>query len=107
SQRHAEGLDRTIEIFVVERVFIVPHARGGIGDLAGKIGPAIGSRLGFDRIDRRSRPGCNRRAHSDGISRYRKSETRRAADVVPTIGGIVIHVALPWMALAPGIFIRG
>ena len=26
SERHAEGLDRTVEVLVVQRVFIVPNA---------------------------------------------------------------------------------
>ena len=29
SQRHAEGLDRTIKILVIDRVFIMPDAADG------------------------------------------------------------------------------
>ena len=35
SQRHAEGLDRAIEILVIDRVFIMPDAGGWVGHLVG------------------------------------------------------------------------
>src|SRR6185436_8623896 len=67
---------------------------------------AIDSWLRFDRIDGRSCPGGKRRGHSHRVEVPEKGETRRAADIVTAVGGIVVHVAFPGMGLAPGILIR-
>src|SRR5204863_4868434 len=92
SERDAEGLDRAIEILVIERIFIMPDARGWIGDLVGNVGPAIHARLGFDRIDGRSGPGMNGAEHAHRVSHFNKGETGRAANIVTTIGSVVVHV---------------
>ena len=54
----------------------------------------------------RSSPRPGGRGHSHRGSNRRKSETRRAGDIVTAIGRVVIHVALPRVGLAPGVFMR-
>src|SRR5438067_13278823 len=54
-----------------------------------------------------SRTSDDRRLHTHGRSSCRKGEKRGpAAHRVLTIGGIVIHVALPWVGLTPSVFSR-
>src|SRR6266446_4776442 len=103
SQRHTEGLKPTIKILVIKRVLIMPNSGRGVCHLVANESNAIGSRNGFDSIDGRSRPGINGRGHSYGGSDRREGETRRAADTESAVGGIVVHVALPGVGLAPGI----
>src|ERR1700681_4032024 len=103
SQRHTEGLDRAIKILVIECIFIMPNAGDWARHLVGNERTAIDSRLGLDRSDGCSSPGIDGRGHSHGGSNGRKGETRRAVDAVLTIGGIVVHVALTRMGLAPGV----
>src|ERR1051325_179746 len=68
---------------------------------------SIDSRLRLNRATGRSRPGTGGRGHADCRSNGRKAETRRARDIVTPIGGVVIHVALPRVRLAPGVLMRG
>ena len=59
SNRHAKRLDGPIEILVVERVFIVPDARSGIGHFIAHEPDAIGSRRGLDLVYHRTGPSSN------------------------------------------------
>ena len=99
-------MDPTVKILVIDRVFIMPNPSGWIRHLVGNEGTAIDSRLGLDRIDGRSSPGIDGSGRSHGGSNGRKGETRRAADIELTIGGVVVHVAFPRVSLAPGVLMR-
>ena len=105
SQRHSEELDRAIQVHIIDGIFVVPDARVGPRHFIGNEGAAIDSRLRFDRIDGRSSPGIDGRVHSHGGCRGGKSEARAASNIKLTVGGIVVHVALPGMGLAPGVFV--
>ena len=106
SQGHTEGLDRAIQILVMDGVFIMPYASDRARYLIDYERAAIDSRFRLDRTTGRSRPGPRSRSHSDRRSNRRKSETRRATDIVTAIGRIVIHVALPRVGLTPRVFMR-
>src|SRR5258707_12824033 len=50
-------------------------------------------------------PSLNGSLHAHGGAGRRKCVVvSAAADVKPTVGGVVVHVALPGMTLAPGVF---
>lgn len=107
SQRHAERLDRSIEVLVIKRVFIVPDACRRIRHFVAHEPNAIIARIWFHLDYRCPCPSHDSRLHSHRRCLGTKGERRvDAAYAVPTIGGIVVHVALAWMALAPGIFMR-
>src|SRR5205085_637589 len=112
SQGHTEGLNRAIQVLIINRVLVMPDAGGGIGDLVGHEANAIVSRIWLDLVDRCSRPGIDRRLRSGGGSDGRKVETagggsRSASNRELTVGDIVVHVALPRMRLAPDVFMWG
>jgi hypothetical protein len=104
--RNREQLDRPVEILVIEGIFIMPNAGRWIRHLVSNEGAAIHSRLRFDRVDGRSRPGINGRDCSHSRRRGRKSETCRAAHSELAVRDVVIHVAFPGMTLAPGVLMR-
>src|SRR5436190_6193186 len=79
-QRHTEGLNRTIKILVIERIFIMPNPSRGICHFVANESNAIGSRLRFDSIDSGTSPGVDGSTHSHRGPNRRKGETRRAAD---------------------------
>ena len=106
SKGQAERLNPAIKILVVEGVLIMPNPSDRARHFVGNERTAIDSRNGLDRIDGRSSPGIDGRGHSHRGSNRRKAETRRAADVKLTVGGIVVHVALSGVSLAPGVLMR-
>src|SRR5438046_361599 len=103
AQRHTEELDRAIKVLIMDGVFIMPDASHWARHFIDYESAAIDSRLGLDSSTGRSRPRTGRRGHSDRNANGRKGETRRAGDIVTAIGGIVVHVALPGVGLAPGV----
>ena len=106
SQRNTEGLNRAIEILVIDGVFIMPDSRGRVGHLVANHSDSIeaGSRL--EGIDARSRPGIDRRQGWHGGADRIEEEKRRAGDAELAIGDIVVHIAFAGMTLAPGVFVR-
>src|SRR3984893_7520566 len=68
SNRHAKRLDGPIEILVVERVFIVPHASGGVRHFIAHKPNTVGSGGGLDLVSRRTGPSRNARLLSHGGS---------------------------------------
>ena len=105
--RHAERLDRAIEILVVESIFIMPDASAGVGHFKAHEPDTIVYRVGFLPVYRRAGPSHDRRllAHS-GANGAKGEGCRAATHVMPLVGSIVVHVALAWMTLAPGVFVR-
>jgi len=106
SNRHAERLDGAIEVLVVERVFIVPDASGGVRDFVAHEPDAIGSRRGLDLVYRRAGPSHDRRLLSHGGSCASKTKGLiNSGYGIRTVRSVVIHVALVRMTLAPGAFV--
>jgi len=106
---HTEGLDRAIEIFVIDREFIVPDAGRGICHVVANEENTIVTRVGFELVyggALDARPSLDGGLHSHCATNCRKRETRGASDVELTVRNIVKHVALVRMTLAPGIFMR-
>jgi hypothetical protein len=105
---HTEGLDRAIEIFVIDREFIVPDAGRRIRHVVADKENAIVTRIGLDLVHSgtSSCPGLDCRLHSHCATNGAKRETRSARDMELTVRDIVKHVALVRMTLAPGIFMR-
>jgi hypothetical protein len=111
SQRHAERLNGAIQVLVIKRIFIVPHAGTQVGYFVTHEENAVASRRwSWSRLDlvyRRTCPSHDGRLLSMGVADRRKAESRRpTANTVLLVRGVVIHVALVRMTLAPGAFVR-
>src|SRR5262249_27923772 len=65
SNRHAERLDRAIEVLVIERIFIVPHASAGVRDFVAHEPNTIIAVIRFDLVYCRTGPSrdCRLRSH--------------------------------------------
>src|SRR2546423_1774585 len=61
SDRKRKRLDPAIEVLIVDRIFVVPHARRGICHLICNVGNAVITRIGLDTDEGRSAPGVDRR----------------------------------------------
>jgi len=107
-ERHAEGLDPAVEVLVVQRVFIVPDASSRVADFVAHKPNPIVSWIGLDLVHScapERLPSLNGSLHAHGGAGRRKCVVvPAAADVKPTVGGVVVHVALPGMTLAPSVF---
>ena len=106
---HTEGLNGAIQVHVIERILIVPDPRRRVRHfIAHKPNPIV-TWIGLDLVYycTGSRPSDDGRLHTHGRSSWRKGERRwPAAHRERTIGGIVIHVALPRVGLTPSVFSR-
>ena len=106
SERHAERLDRAIEVLVIERVFIVPDASSRVGDFVAHEPDTIVEVIGFELVYRRTSPSRDRGMLSHGGSRTSKTKgLTNSGYGVGTVRSVVIHVALVRMTLAPGAFV--
>ena len=103
-QRHTEGLNRAVQVLVMNHVLVMPHPSGGICDLIAYETNAIDIFSGLDLVDRCSSPGHEGRLLLHCGANSRKGETSRAADIKTTVGDVIVLVALARMGLAPGIF---
>ena len=63
AQRHTEGLDRSIEVLVIQRILVVVDAGTWIGDFVTHKPEAIVSRIRLHLIYRRARPSHDSRLH--------------------------------------------
>jgi len=108
SDRHAERLDRAIKVLVIERVFVVPNAGGRIGHLVTHEPNPVVSRIRLDLVHccaPERLPGVNGSLHAHcGTGRRKCVVVSAAADAKPTVGGVIVHVALAGMTLAPSVF---
>ena len=105
--RDAERLDRAIEVLVIERVFIVPDASAGVRYFVAHKPDTIIAWVGLLLVYRRAGPGHDRWLFANGGANGAKGEVCRAATyVMSLIRSVVVHVALTWMTLAPGVFVR-
>jgi hypothetical protein len=106
SQRHAKGLDRAIEVLVIQRILVVPDALAWISHFVTHKPDAIVSRIRLHLIYCCARPSHDGRLHPHGRAERRKREIGSAGDRELTIGDVVKHVALVGMRLAPCVFVR-
>lgn len=105
---HPEGLDRAIEIFVINRKFIVPDAGRRIRNVVANEENTVVSWIGLKLVYSGAAicPGLDSGLHSHCVSERGKRETGGAAYRELTVGDVVKHVALVGMTLAPGVFMR-
>jgi len=78
SQRHTEGLNRTIEIHVIQRVLVVPDSRSRVRHLIAHKPDAIVTRIRLNLIYCGTRPSHDGRLHLKGQANRRKCEKARA-----------------------------
>ena len=78
-ERHTEGLNRAIEVLVINRVFIVPDAGTGVGYFVAHKPDTIIARVGFELTYRRTVPSVYGRLLAMGDAKGVKTESRRAA----------------------------
>lgn len=107
SEINLKGLNRAVQILVVDSILIMPKTDGGIRHLVADEYNPIVSRIGFDLGHRRVRPGHDGGLHAHCVTDRRKRERRvDAGHAILTVRGVVVLIALPRMSLAPGIFMR-
>lgn len=108
SQRHSERLDGTIKIFVIQRVFVVPRATAQVGYFVTHKPDTVIAWIWLDPIYCRTRrgPSHDSRLHSRCAANRCEREIGGPADSELTVGGVVIHVALARIRLAPVPFMR-
>ena len=94
AQRHAKGLDRTIQVLVIQRILVVVNTSRRVGHFVTHKPDPVVSRIRLHLIDRRARPCHDSRLHPDCGRGGRKRKTRCAGDVELAIRHVVIHVAL-------------
>ena len=105
SQRHAERLNRTIQILVIEGILIVPDASRRVGHLVTHEPDTIVAVVRFDLIYRRTSPSFNGRLLSHRVAHEIEGERLVDPDYAAlTVRCVVIHIALVGMTLAPGAF---
>jgi hypothetical protein len=91
-------LNPSIQILVIQRILIVPHTSGGVSDFVAHEPYAIITGIGLELSNRSARPRFNGRLHPRRRTNTRKRKAVAAATHSElAIGGIVIHVTLPWM----------
>jgi len=110
SHRHAEGLDGAIQVLVIKRIFIVPHAATQVGHFVTHEEDAVASRRRsrswLDLIYRRTCPSRNRWVLSIGAAYGTKTKGLiDSGHGILFVRSVVILVALVWMTLAPGAFV--
>ena len=107
SKRHAKGLNSAIEVLVIQGILIVPDPRTWITDFVTHEPDAIVAWVRFGSIHGRACPGHDGRLFSHaGAHPGKRKRLIDSGYVVTTVRSVVIHVALPRMTLAPGVFMR-
>jgi hypothetical protein len=108
SDGYTEGLNCAIEIFVIDRVVIMPDSSRRMRHLIADKENAIVSRIGLELVHSGSSscPGLDCGLHSHCATNGAKRETRSAGNMELTVRDVVKHVALVRMALAPRVFMR-
>ena len=108
SNRNTKGLNTTIEILVIDRIFIVPYACGRIGHFINDLADAVDSAFRFDRNVSSTGPRIDCRLLANRGSGRRKGERAGSSrNAIRSIRHIVVHIALGGMRLTPCIFVRG
>jgi hypothetical protein len=96
----------TIEVLVIDRVFIVPDTIRWVRYLVTHKPDPVVPWIRFDLIYRRASPSHNGRVLSHGGTCFTKTKRLVNSEyAVLTVGCVVIHVALSRVTLAPGAFV--
>ena len=97
-QGHTKRLNSSVQVLVIQGILIVPDALTGIGHFVSHKPEAIIARIRFDLVYCHACPRHDGRSPPDGRTGEGKRERRSNAGYANrTIGGVVVHVALPWM----------
>ena len=104
-QGHSKRLDSSIQIFVIQSVFIVPDAGSWVGHFVSDEPDAIVARIGLYLAHHHARPSHEGRSPPDRGVKRRKREARCAADAKLAIRNVVVHVAFAGMIMAPHVLV--
>lgn len=106
--RNTKRLNCSIEIFVIDRVVIMPDSGRRIRHLVADEENAIVTGVGFELVHggAGTSPGLDCGLHPHCATNGAKRETRGAGDSELTVRDVVKHVALVRMTLAPRVFMR-
>ena len=63
SQRHAERLNRTVEVLIIKRVFVMPYTGTWVSHFVTHKPNPVVAWIGFGLVDRRATPGHDGRLH--------------------------------------------
>jgi len=110
TQRHTKGLNSAIQVLVIKSILVVPDPNRRIGHFVAHEPDTIVAWIRLDLIYHSARicPSHDGRLHLHRVTNVRKREVRRRTTYsLLTVRDVVIHVALVWMRLAPGVFTRG
>jgi hypothetical protein len=107
SQWHTERLNGAVNVFVIERVLVMPDSSRRVGHFVTHEPDAVISRVGLNPVHRCASPSPDRRLHPHCGAVRGKAKIGGTAHIVLTVGSVVKHVALRRMRLTPGIFVRG
>ena len=101
-------MDSSVQVLVIQGILIVPDPRTGIGHFVSHKPEAIIARIRLDLVHccaSERLPSVNGGFHAHGGAGRRKCIVIPAAtDIKPAIRGVIVHVALPGMTLAPNVF---
>lgn len=104
-KRHTERLNAAVQVLVIQGILIMPDSSRRIGNFVAHQPDAIVSRIRLSRVHCRARPSHDGRLRPHSRAGRGKCVAVPAAeDSKPAIGGVVIHVTLARMRLAPGVF---
>ena len=107
SQRHAEGVDPTIKILVIDRVLVMPNSSTWIRHFVADKPDAIISRVRRNLVHCRAGPSFNGWLLSHGGACATKAKGLvDSGYAVLTVRSVVVHIALARMTLAPSVFVR-
>jgi len=106
---HTKGLDRAIQVHVIKRILIVPNTGTRVSHFVTHKPNPIVVWIWFKLVhcSARRHPGLDGGLHPYRVTDGCKVEISGAGDMELTVRGIVKHVALIRMRLAPGVFTRG
>ena len=105
-ENNFEGLDRPIQILVIDSVFIMPHSRIWSCHLVTNPKNAVIPWIRFTLVYSCAGPSHDGRLFPHGGAKGTKIEIRGATThTLLLVGDIVIHVALTRVSLAPGVFV--
>ena len=106
-ENNFEGLDGPIQVLIVDGIFIVPHAGIWSCHLVTNPENAVISWIRFAFVYSCASPSHDGRLLSHRVAHEIKVERLVDSNYAAlTVGGVVIHVALVRMTLAPGAFVR-
>ena len=99
-------MNGAVEVLVIDSVFIVPEPGIWSCHLVTNPANAVITWIRFALVYSCSGPSHDGRLLSHGGANGVKIEIRRAAThALLLVGSVVIHVALAWVTLAPGVFV--